>query len=899
LLDQQTRDDLAVLRTLLAGRLASTETIEWALTLGREQRLKRMAILDLVNGPEGGKLAEPWRSAWRMIEEAWDNTPTAFAPETRPHEIGERVRAGERSGSLIAIVADHFAPRLSVSAASRSSKVPHKSSSRPKRVEQLVFGSLTGAKLVDPRMLGLPDVDDTLFLEALVHALEAALVRGLDIARRLGWNAQHRTYRLGQLYRVAFVPEAERLPDMHEPDEFHEGIAPCVKVLHYVAQRLAALKSPTALLAAARWQQTPTPIHLRLWAALARDPWIVSADSVGAILLGVDDDVFWDVQNYPEIAELRARRFAEFDIQMQAKLLRRLRRLPPRRHWPRDIDAEQLEKARRYWTARELRRLEIAGSVLPAADRAWLAAALAEFHALRTMDRLDEGFLSAPHASYVPPSPDWRFDSLAGQERLSALEAALGTARRGWDDDDGGRAWDWIRTTDNAAKLIPDFEASADAGAAYHRVWERFGWAHTATAEATEADKEGAVARVLALLLLLPESTLRSAIDGIANWLSSWRELVSRSSNGLAVWQRVWPIAVEATNAAQAAGEPIDLNLVASSNDREPMDLDTLNTPAGKLIDNFLAACPDVGEGKPPFAANVAARTLRDLVIAAGGRSGLIARHRLIEHLSYFLLADPVWAETKLLAPLRLDDSNALALWRALGRSTQFAKVIRTIGPEMLKRANDARLGRETRSSLVFSLVVECLHAFLENREPAISYSAVQQMLRSLDDELRSRGADAVTRFVRDVSSAEHAPTRSSDVVFRQAARPFLQTVWPQERSLATPGVSRAFADLPAAAGEAFVDAVDAIARFLVPFDAWSMLEYGLFGDNDGRAKLASIDTPAKAQAFLRLLDATIGTATSAVIPYDLAAALAQIETVAPALAQDQAFRRLATAARR
>lgn len=214
-------------------------------------------------------------------------------------------------------------------------------------------------------------------------------------------------------------------------------------------------------------------------------------------------------------------------------------------------------------------------------------------------------------------------------------------------------------------------------------------------------------------------------------------------------------------------------------------------------------------------------------------------------------------------------------------------------------RANDARLGREARRSLVFSVVVECLHALLGNRAPAISYPDVQQMLRSLDDELRSHGAHAVTQFVKEMASPKQTPQRSVEDIFHNAAVPFLQTVWPQERSLATPGVSKAFADLPAAAGEAFVDAVDAIARFLVPFDTWSMLEYGLFGDDDGEAKLASIDTPAKAHAFLRLLDATIGMAASAVIPYDLAAALAQIESVATALTEDPAFRRLATAARR
>src|SRR6202042_2445816 len=120
-----------------------------------------------------------------------------------------------------------------------------------------------------------------------------------------------------------------------------------------------------------------------------------------------------------------------------------------------------------------------------------------------------------------------------------------------------------------------------------------------------------------------------------------------------------------------------------------------------------LAACPRVGEGPPPFASNIAARTMRDIAIATAGRSGLIVRHRLIEHLPYFLRANPAWAQENLVAPLLADDANALALWRALARRTQFAEVLRIIGAAMLMRANDSRLGRQTRRSLVFSLVVE------------------------------------------------------------------------------------------------------------------------------------------------------------------------------------------------
>ena len=66
-----------------------------------------------------------------------------------------------------------------------------------------------------------------------------------------------------------------------------------------------------------------------------------------------------------------------------------------------------------------------------------------------------------------------------------------------------------------------------------------------------------------------------------------------------------------------------------------------------------------------------------------------------------------------------------------------------------------------------------------------------------------------------------------------------------------------------------------------------------------GQPRLRQIDDAEKAAALLRLLDRTIGTAEWAVIPYDLDTALAQIEKVAPALAQDPKFRRLATEARR
>jgi len=136
-------------------------------------------------------------------------------------------------------------------------------------------------------------------------------------------------------------------------------------------------------------------------------------------------------------------------------------------------------------------------------------------------------------------------------------------------------------------------------------------------------------------------------------------------------------------------------------------------------------------------------------------------------------------------------------------------------------------------------------------------------------------------------------------LVFREAVMPFLTNVWPQETSLTTPSISRAFADLPATAQDAFAEAVTTIQRFLVPFECWSMLEYGLYGEEDGKKKIEMINNRSKAEALLVLLDATIGGDDGDVVPLDLSEALQQAQLVAPTIVDTPSFRRLSTLSRR
>jgi hypothetical protein len=904
--------DLVAYRATMAflnGRLEQRETVEWALRLKTSDAVKRAAILDLIDSSSLAQktISEPWLSAWRLIQESWENSQIDDRSSSQVYDIRQRLKHGERSQILIGAIIQLVSARITVGFIPEWHSEIRKLPKRPRKVDQLISVGLTSGEIVNPQELGLSQIKDLDFLMPLAHALDAAVVAGLDAAHRIGWDEKRSPWRIGLLNRVYFVPPNQRASGEHEPDEFHRGIAPSVKLLHSVIAQLAELDAQAALDFVLRWRRLQSPVHTRLWAALSRDPSLTQADDVASFLLSLDDRLFWNQNSFPEIAELRAVRFREFAPTDQSAILTRLRRGPPRAQWPKKLDKARVEKARLYWAIREFRRIEMTGTALPDSDQAWIASQIAQFPDLINMTRVDDGFMGMPKAQWVAPNPDARYDSLSGDERLKSLEAALSSARGEWDDNLAGRATDWIQQRGNQLKLITDLEEGPGDGADFPRVWERLGWAHSpgpAAGETSDPPRDliGESNRVLSLLEQLPPKTIRQAVDGISQWLSAWKKQIVGTQKGLIVWLKVWPIAVEETNAKQPTEDELDLNTtVQPSGYQEPMDLDTLNTSVGKLVGVFLAACPSVKPGDQPFEDNAIQTQMRNAIEDSIGPSGLIVKYRLVESLFYFLNADLEWTKKHLIPPVLADSNDALILWRAVGRRTRFSQELALIGGAMLERATDRRLGRETRQSLVFSLVVEGLHSFQEKRSPMVPLAKIQQMIRSIDDEVRAFGAGAIQRFVQESSARVegHPIPPSREELFRSAAKPFLQQVWPQERSLSTPGVSKALADLPVTAGGEFVETVNTIERFLVPFDCWAMHDYGFYGEEDRDAKLSKIDNEEKAAALLVLLDRTIGDTETSVVPIDLGDALDQVRKVAPTQVETQIFRRLATAARR
>ncbi|MCY4237497.1 MAG: hypothetical protein OXC93_03975 [Rhodospirillaceae bacterium] len=916
-LDVQDRARFRTAVAFLKGRLEEPETVDWALELKPGRRVERTAIYELLVGPEAPRLREPYATAWPLILESWSCRATGGFPASALLQIRRRVQGGDRSGNLVEEIANFAAPRLEVHPVQARLRSSAGKSRRPRKLGDLLSACLTSVNLSlgfrDHRIdIGLDEIDDTAFLHAMASALMSAVDRGLYIARRIYGNSEQDWPPMASPLRVYFVPLEIRVNDrdgpagrLFEPEALLGGIGPAVKLLHAVLLRLAELDAGTARSFLGRWRHSDMAVYRRLWAAAARNADAVSDAEAAEFVTALDDSDFWNLWSFPEFAELRAVRFKDFAPETQALILRRLRNGLPLRFFPRNMEAEETRTNNRVFSAMEIRRIEIGGGTLPTEDQDWLLEATDEFPGLRKM-AINGGFRDIRiKKPYFPPAaaPRLRFDDLEGEARLRALEDALS----GETIDD--QAADWLRQPDHALHILHDLEGAPSLMNRFPRLWDLFGRTHSqhGSQPASEAprDAHSEAVRVLDLMNRLSNASVEAAIDGICHWLWMWSEHAIRSNLGRQVWLRAWPFAVEITNAAETRDDKSFSDPTSRTDDEEQArrENDAFHLPVVKLLRVFLELFRFIDEMRDPFAGESLLTQMRDRAIAAPGRSGLIAHCQFAKKLPDFLQTDPAWAMKRLFDPLLNDDDRSVVLWRAVSAARIDSEILKIIGEEVANRVLDDRLGKEARRVLISCLIHEGITAFTDQREPSISYARISQTLRAADDEIRQEAAFAIwytQYYAYKKGQGSLAPRRT----FLSAVKPFLEQVWPQERSFATSGVSSHFSRLPAVSEEAFSETVDAVARFLVPFNCSSLLAYGFnergFSKEFGLPCLSDVvDDPPKAHALQRLLDLTVGESQDAVIPDNIGIALDQIGSIAPKLTASRAFRRLAALARR
>lgn len=899
-LSEQDRSLFRATLIFLDSRLCEEESVFWALNLEDRQTAQRLAILELLDR-HANDLKEPWLTTWRFIEESWAEK-TSDDDFTSVYSIQARLRSGELSGAVISGIVDLVYPHIKVERIDEWRWTYIKKPRKPSSYNHLISARLSSGKLVQRGLLALDQITDLNFLVSLANELNSAVLRGLSIGRRIGWNGEGRFWQLGGLDRVYYDGLINENVQ-RDPDSSHLGIAPSVKLLYSVVERIAQLDTESALEFAKRWRVINNPVHRRLWAAAARLPALATSQELNNFFAELDTTSFWNLHDFPEITELRAIRFSDLGEPTQKNVLRRLHKGPPRNFWPRQVEKDKVDQARRYRITQELKRIELAGNELPEREQSFIRANEQQFSNIVGMT-LTDGFKVASEASWVSTGTNKVLDTLSGAARLQELENAFRKSENVWDNGPAERARNWLNQTENYLSILKDFENVTNAGDAYPSVWNQFGYAHVETPEVIEnvpraLDQE--VSRVIALINRLSGRTIRIAVQGITAWIDRWTKYVAKTANGIDAWKKIWPYAAEATNAKRENNVEESPNIVEDDPDDTREEISALTTPVGRMIGVFFEVLQYSPKEQQAFAEGTVAREMRDLLIAENGRSKLIVLSRLIQALPFFYAVEPDWTKDHLIEALKRNDPESRIFWSAASRRMQSEGVLKLIGSAMANKAADQSLGRDVRKRLVFNLIVESLFAQLKGRSPAVSNTDIQQMIRVLDDEVRASAASVMAQFIRDLTDNGKTGKEShtAEKLFTMAISPFLTTVWPQELSLVTPGVSAALADLPAASRERFSDAVTAIKRFLVPFQCWSLIDYGLYGDDEGAPKLNLIDDEEKARALLTLLDLTVGASENSVVPHDLTKALDRVRAISSKLANSPKFRRLSAAARR
>ena len=479
------------------------------------------------------------------------------------------------------------------------------------------------------RELDLGSITETSFLSLLIHSLEAVVRRGLDLGQYTGWESGLGFWGLGGLERVWLVRDESG----EEADPDYVGIAPSVKLLHSAVTRLVEVDVEAASNVVRRWLHTESPVHLRLWAALAQDDRLATPVEVKQVLLHLNDREVWLADSYREVAALRALRFCELDSTTQESLLARLRRGPQDVLWP-DADAERLKEWCLEVAVREIRRIRNGGCTLPPEVGEWLDAVVAERPELES-DGTAHGSVPEGEPGLNEPQTVRELVQYRGRALLAELEQRLAAEEPFY----SGRESAWLKN--EAAKVLAVMAEEAGSGLAFPHLWRALGLQHLPPRGDTLSDQAGETGaeatKVVVLLATLDDKTLSQAIEELSFWWMRWERVVKPGRVARRVWLRLWLHAVDSTN-AKSGGMSFDHQL--------------LNTPAGRLASAVLWLAPRVAQGcrlsdDPEFSEILAS------IQEAKGNANLLGLAHLSRHIAWLLRTDREWAEQHLVVVLK------------------------------------------------------------------------------------------------------------------------------------------------------------------------------------------------------------------------------------------------------
>lgn len=877
LLSQTERNVFELTCNFLDGRLKERVVILWAANLAEAQVAEREAIDTLLFRAK--RLDEPYRTAWAAVIEHWKR-PAAESEHDR-HLL--RLAEAPLGGDQVKVIVDAVRPFLTVEDPDRYAAFYRRKKRRgAPQIGDLIDIGISSGDIFTPTDLGLAKVDDTVFLVELAKSLDAALFVGLALAERFS-STGGRQFTSFRVRRVYFVePNGEN--GENDPDRHSQGFAPCTKLLYAVVARLAEMAPDIASGLAASWRTNDMPLYRRLWAAWARNGRNVSSDEVFAFLEGLTDDEFWDRNHRPELAELRAVRWSSLAPVQRSAIEKRLKKGPSAKSISTRLDKAERAEQKKRRSLVEFRRIEAAGGVLSIAVKTWVeqtAGAMAEPPPI--LETVTGDFVRGPYVVSEPLPDGADFGELPTAERASALFDAL-LRDDGFDGDAHGAARYIGNHPEAALPLIDRAEGNPDR---LRAVWKAVGYYVRPADLNVSRDEAGeeivrslpVAEAILARIVGLDVDTARGVIEPLTYWMDSWDRLLGKSADFLPAIRALWPLAAAAVN--------------ESDSDATLRDA-VYSSPVGQLMTALVHALPPRAD-PVIFAAAPWNEVLGELA-AVDGEARRQMRYRLLGLSGYFHHADPAWAAANLFVPLRDAKGEDIALWGGFAEAgIPRPEVFDILGASLVDAVGDAAVDESDRRALADMAVWSDIHARVSGADVVpLSAASVQQMLRVGGPEVRAAAASSMEDFLSGRLQGKVDVDRAFEI-FRST----FAAVWPKERTLNAALVSKELAGLPATAPGRYAEAAEIVMPYLVPFDCWSLHDYGVYEGPFGEKVIGKVESKDDAKAFLAVLDATVGESDQAVIPRGLDRALTYVAHKDARLENDRRFQRLLTLSRR
>lgn len=687
-------------------------------------------------------------------------------------------------------------------------------------------------------------------LVQLVQTLERALLDALEHAEDVG-----------------FISGSDRdVPSIapHAQNAYRNGFYPIIRVIADLWERLAQSNRERAIAISRTWPQAQFVLVRRL-AIFAATNATHPAQDLAEAIIGLNDHDFWVSGAQVELMRGLVARWEEFADQTRQQIEARISAGIPRCVF--DDDAFDAERWQIVWDRavyRRLARLTEAGKRL-GTDSNDLLAQITMRRPNWHPGSEDRDDFHSWHESLTGPDGD--IDLLTGVPDATLVKEALRIERE--KQFDQGDLWRKFCSSD------PDRAFRGLVAENHEEGWNAYAWRAliSATGEPFESPLRSEIADAM---LAMPDTVLNELSHAIADWLRVHRKFLDNEDSGVdsRLWL-LWDLLAERVFVNDTAGNPQAEDLITLA----------LNLPGGVLacllIDHLAASNPAPGAGLGGLESRF------NIVTRDDGEAGLLGRVHFASRIGYLHQTAPDWTNAEMLPRFRLENAEALAMWKAnsqeeLGPADLFNSVkvplLAVIPRPELSDSESGNLATRLLSVLVQHQAGSAVDYDLDPVE-------VRDLLAKGPARLREHFAWLLWRLQGDATEGQGIPADKA-ARWQKLVGPIFEQIWPLDARLRSEGTSENLVQLLLQTGEAFPDAVGAVVDVLGPYELY-LIEH-TFKLEAVHADLVERYPKAGIRLTNALVDPTLHP-----VPRDLGKLLDQCEQIAPEIVNDPMFLRL------